>query len=131
MKMMTLTLVFGLNPDLDHITRNLLPKLVHIHDPKRPYISGSPTYSGEMFSSGEISPPEQHLWGPRAYFKAPFYAENEAQFVSEIGFHGMPSLATLRAFLSDVAERPDFENPEWKSHDAPPTNPAKTRIRAK
>ena len=108
---------FGLNPDLDHITRNLLPKLVHIHDPKLPYISGSPTYSGEMFSSGEISPPEQHLWGPRAYFKAPFYAENEAQFVSEIGFHGMPSLATLRAFLSDVAERPDFENPEWKSHE--------------
>ena len=34
---------FGLNPDLDHITRNLLPKLVHIPDPKRPYISGSPT----------------------------------------------------------------------------------------
>lgn len=108
---------FGLNPDLDQITRHLLPKLVHIHDPKRPYIHGSPTYSGQMVSSGEISPPEQHLWGPRSYFKAPFYKENTAQFVSEIGFHGMPSITTLRAFLTDVDERPDFDSPEWKSHE--------------
>ena len=108
---------FGLDPDLDHITRELLQKLVHMHDPGRPYIAGSPTYSSEMFKSRQLSAPEQHLWGPRAYFKAPFYTDSGAQFVSEIGFHGMPSLVSLKSFLSEVDERPDFESPEWRSHE--------------
>ncbi|HPN73271.1 MAG TPA: hypothetical protein PKZ41_04675, partial [Candidatus Omnitrophota bacterium] len=44
--------------------------------------------------------PEQHLWGPRDYFKGDFYTHHTAHFVSEIGYHGCPNVSSLRRFLS-------------------------------
>jgi beta-mannosidase len=41
-----------------------------------------------------------HLWGPRGFYKAPFYTENIARFVSEIGYHGCPNLESLKKMMS-------------------------------
>ena len=40
--------------------------------------------------------PEDHLWGPRGYYKDPFYTDGStALFVSEIGYHGMSEPAVV------------------------------------
>ena len=52
--------------------------------------------------------PEVHLWGPRGYFKAPFYTDTPAHFVSEIGYHGCPARSSLERMFD-----PDFVYP-WK-----------------
>ena len=47
--------------------------------------------------------PEEHLWGPRDYFKSTYYTEHTAEFVSEIGYHGCPSLSSLKRFIDEQA----------------------------
>ena len=44
-----------------------------------------------------------HLWGPRGYYKAPFYTNVNAHFVSEIGYHGCPDRTSLEKMFD-----PDF-----------------------
>jgi beta-mannosidase len=41
-----------------------------------------------------------HLWGPRGFYKAPFYTENNARFVSEIGYHGAPNVESLKKMMT-------------------------------
>jgi beta-mannosidase len=62
--------------------------------------------------------PEQHLWGPRDYFKSPFYAENTAHFASEIGYHGCPNVSSLQRFLTPGGLWPWQDNDEWRAHAA-------------
>jgi beta-mannosidase len=107
-----------LNPDMDVLTRELLPKVIHLHDPYRAYIAGSPTYTGEMLNGNDLNPPEQHLWGDRASFKAPFYSDTSAQFVSEVGFQGMPSVKTLQRFLPDLTNRVSVDDVAWRYHES-------------
>lgn len=37
--------------------------------------------------------PENHLWGPRDYFKSDYYREAPALFASEMGYHGCPQFS--------------------------------------
>jgi beta-mannosidase len=108
----------NLNPDMDVLTRDLLPKVIHRHDPYRAYIAGSPTYTGEMLNSNDLNPPEQHLWGDRASFKASFYSDTSAQFVSEVGFQGLPNVKTLRRFLPDLTDHVLIEDVAWRYHES-------------
>jgi beta-mannosidase len=39
------------------------------------------------------------MWGPRGYYKAPFYTEAVAVFVSEIGYHGCPNRESLEKMM--------------------------------
>ncbi len=101
-----------LDPNTDVISRQVLPQAVREYDPKTAYLPSSPFISSEVFSlSNRINPeasPEMHLWGPRGYFKAPFYTANRAKFVSEIGYHGCPSRESLEKMME-----PEFVYP-WK-----------------
>jgi len=87
------------DPNDEPISRQLLPSMVRRLDPKTPYLPSSPYISSEAFElAGRVDQsfaPEQHLWGPRGYYKAPFYTENIAKFVSEIGYHGCPDRESL------------------------------------
>ena len=88
-----------IDPNTDVISRQVLPLSVREWDPKTPYLPSSPFISEEAFKINnqikmELSP-EMHLWGPRGYYKAPFYTENNAKFVSEIGYHGAPNIESL------------------------------------
>jgi beta-mannosidase len=92
-----------LDPNTDVISREVLPQAVREWDPKTPYLPSSPFISEEAFAVEHkiISDysPEMHLWGPRGYYKAPFYTENDARFVSEIGYHGCPNVESLEKMM--------------------------------
>jgi len=89
-----------LDPNANRITREVLPQVVRRCDPWRPYLPSSPYMAPAVFASGDHSlMPEQHLWGPRDYYKSRYYTETTAHFVSEIGYHGCPCIESLKEFL--------------------------------
>jgi len=104
-----------LDPNTDVISRQVLPQAVREYDPKTAYLPSSPFISEAVFRlSKSIDPeasPERHLWGPRGYYKAPFYTANRAKFVSEIGYHGCPDRNSLEMMME-----PDFVYPWTEGH---------------
>jgi beta-mannosidase len=108
-----------LDPNENRITREILPQVVRRCDPWRPYLPSSPYIAPAVFAAGDNSlMPEQHLWGPRDYYKSRFYTETTAHFVSEIGYHGCPAIDSLEEFLSTEALWPWKGNDEWRIHAA-------------
>jgi beta-mannosidase len=108
----------GLDPNTNRLNRQVIPEVLHRCDPFRTYIPSSPNIpvSLEKFNDVFSVTPEQHLWGPRGYFKSPFYTSHTANFIGEIGYHGCPEPASLRQFLSPGSVWPWQENPEWQIH---------------
>ncbi len=112
-----------IDPNTDVISRRVLPDMVRRLDPHTPYLPSSPYISPEAFKiHGRVASdviPEQHLWGPRGYYKAPFYTETKAVFVSEIGYHGCPSRESLEKMMDAEFVYPwgkDFEwNDQWQT----------------
>ena len=101
------------------LTREVLPGVVAQLDPSRPYLPSSPYITPEAARLGVTTVmPEQHLWGPRDYFKSSFYTQHTAHFVSEIGYHGCPNVSSLKRFLSPEALWPWEGNEEWRIHAA-------------
>ena len=86
------------NPNHNSLTRNVLLRAVELHDYSRPYLPSSPYISDAAFK-GEGLRPEDHLWGPRDYFKGPYYRDTFTHFASETGYHGFPSPKSLEKFL--------------------------------
>ena len=73
--------------------------------------------SPEVIATGQLKlMPEDHLWGPRDYFKSNFYTEHTAHFVSEVGYDGCPGLSSLKRFLDDKHLWPWQNNPWWALH---------------
>lgn len=108
----------GLDPTQDALTRRVLPQAVRRHDLDTAYTPGSPAYTSEMVARGLTArAAEQHLWGDRASYKASFYSDSAAEFVSEIGFHGMPNGRALDRFLPDGHRAVDPDDPIWKLHE--------------
>jgi beta-mannosidase len=103
------------DPNLDRISREVLPRAVSSFDPYRPYLPSSPYYSSAVVAAGGNTKlmPEVHLWGPRGYFKAPFYTESPANFVSEIGYHGCPSRSSLERMFDPQFVEPWVKGREW------------------
>ncbi|MBO5105842.1 MAG: beta galactosidase jelly roll domain-containing protein, partial [Clostridia bacterium] len=111
------------DPNVNHLTREVLPRVVERLDPARPYIPSSPYISPEAFQKGgnhEAADvfPEDHLWGSRDYFKSRFYTESKAYFVSEMGYHGCPAKESIEKFITPKYVWPYFENPEWTIHSS-------------
>ncbi len=111
------------DPNHNKLTREVLAEVCERYDGMRPYIPSSPYIDEEVFSTGK-PPSEDHLWGPRDYFKGSFYKDQSvANFASETGYHGCPSPASLRKFISEgsINDRGDgalCTNPEWLVHSA-------------
>ncbi len=112
------------NPDHNSLTREVLPKVIELNDPNRPFLPSSPYISGAEYEAGMraqvIGSPlvEDHLWGPRDYFKSDFYKTNRACFVSETGYHGCPSLESIKKFISPEKVWPYHNNDEWILHSS-------------
>lgn len=112
------------NPDHNTLTREVLSKCVELNDIGRPYLPSSPYITGEMYDKGERSQVlgsrlvEDHLWGPRDYFKSDFYKNNMAHFVSETGYHGCPSLESIKKFITPERVWPYSNNKEWILHSS-------------
>ena len=88
------------DPNTNIITRDVLRKAMNAHDYSRPYLPSSPFVSEKAYNGGHILP-EEHLWGPRDYFKGEFYKNSECHFASETGYHGFPAPNTLKRFLKN------------------------------
>ncbi len=105
----------GLDPQHNRLTREVIPQVLQRLDPQRSYLPGSPFYSPEALRQDKPNP-EQHLWGPRGYYKSPFYTRHSAHFISEIGYHGCPSPESLREFLPADQLWPWDRHQSWQTH---------------
>jgi beta-mannosidase len=105
-------------PSMNSITRQVLPVAVFENDPVRDYLPGSPYMSDELKEKNcPDAAPEQHLWGPRDSWKNPFYLNNTAIFAGEIGYHGMPSAASVRKFIpAGSVNARSADDPNWLCH---------------
>ncbi|MDR2921318.1 MAG: glycoside hydrolase family 2 [Tannerella sp.] len=99
---------FNINPNKDVVSRKVLPQVIYEMDPTRPFLPSSPYLSQAAYEEGSNEDlfPENHLWGPRGYYKDPFYTEAKARFVSEIGYHGCPNRESLEKMFTK-----DYVNP--------------------
>ena len=106
-----------MDPNDDIVSRITIPAVLYEIDPTRPYLPSSPYWSKELvatsYSTDNI--PEDHLWGPRGYYKDPFYTEAKCIFVSEIGYHGMPNRESLEKMFPAESVYPwsDVKNRTW------------------
>ena len=108
------------NPDKNVVTREVLARVCEAHDFTRPYLPSSPYITEEAYVGGKPTS-EEHLWGPRDYFKGPYYNTTVCHFASETGYHGCPAPASLRKFISKEELWPCFKengfpNDEWEAH---------------
>ncbi|NLA59113.1 MAG: glycoside hydrolase family 2 [Firmicutes bacterium] len=109
----------GLQAEYNRISREILPEMVRRCDPYRAYVPSSPYISPEANKYGmnyHHYTPEQHLWGPRDYFKSRFFSENSAHFIGEIGYHGCPNASSIKRFISPDKLWPYHDNDEWRWH---------------
>jgi beta-mannosidase len=111
---------YGRDPNFNRLTREVLPDVITMEDPVRPFIPSSPYVDEDAAKLPEEYLPENHLWGPRDYYKSNFYKGTLCQFVSEIGYHGCVSLASLKKFISQEKLWPWQNNDEWQIHAASP-----------
>ncbi|MBQ9714190.1 MAG: hypothetical protein IJV83_02595 [Clostridia bacterium] len=110
-----------LNPNFNVLTRDVILHELRNHDATRPYLPSSPYIDEIVYKYG--MPAEDHLWGPRDYFKGDFYGTAEANFASEIGYHGCPSPKSLAKFISAEQMPKDSiyeicDKPDWLVHAA-------------
>lgn len=108
------------DPNDNIITRKTLKEVCRIHDFARPYLPSSPYIDDFAFESKKPLS-EDHLWGPRDYFKGSFYKNSLCHFASETGYHGCPSPNSLKKFIPEDKLWPIFEEngntvPEWQIH---------------
>lgn len=111
----------GIDPNYNKVTRVVLRDVVMANDPLTPYLPSSPYYSEKAFAEmkkGKTiyeSATEVHVWGSRDYYKAPFYVGQTASFISESGYHGSPSVESLKKFIHPDKLYPNI-NDEWSFH---------------
>lgn len=113
-----------MDPNQNVLTRHVLPTVLQTYDGFRPYLPSSPYVDDVAFESGK-RPPEQHLWGPRNFFKSAYYQNANALFASETGFHGCPSPTSLAAYIPQALLWPPFAengrpNEVWLAHATSP-----------
>lgn len=96
----------------NRISKELLPRLLQAHDPYRYYVCSSPEVP-EGFTLDNV--PEQHTWGPRAWYKDPYYRDCTAAFIGEAGYHGCPAPESIAKFIPPEDIWPT-RNRSWAAH---------------
>ncbi|MDF2720510.1 MAG: glycoside hydrolase family 2, partial [Paenibacillus sp.] len=110
-----------IDPNQNRLSRVILRDALAKQDPYRPYLPSSPYYSEAFWQRRDLSLlPENHLWGPRDYYKSPFYTEHKHPFVSEIGYHGCPSVSSIKKFIDADSLWPWHNNKQWALHCTDP-----------
>jgi beta-mannosidase len=109
-----------MDPNLNRLTREVLPRVIYEHDPLRPYIPSSPYVDEQAFAT-QRKTSEEHLWGPRDYFKGNYYKNSVCHFASETGYHGCPSPSSVKRFIAPDKVWPFVDgngtpNDDWICH---------------
>ncbi len=105
-----------LDPNKNKLTREVLPAVLADLDPMRAYIPSSPYFDEECFAKGTELSPENHLWGPRDYYRSEYYENSLAHFASEIGYHGCPNVESVKRFITSEKLWAPEGNEEWRVH---------------
>ena len=110
-----------LDPNFNKLTRDVILREIRNHDATRPYLPSSPYLDATAYRYG--MPAEDHLWGPRDFFKGEFYGKSECHFASETGYHGCPSPKSLEKFIpAESMPKTSIydicENGDWLIHAA-------------
>ena len=110
-----------LDPNFNKLTRDIILREIRNHDATRPYLPSSPYLDPIAYRYGK--PAEDHLWGPRDFFKGEFYGKSECHFASETGYHGCPSPASVKKFIPAESMPKDSiydicGNADWLVHAA-------------
>ena len=110
------------NPERNLLTRKVLSEVCEYHDYTRPYLASSP-YITERAAHEHLPTSEDHLWGPRDYFKGNYYRNTVCHFASETGYHGCPSPSTMKKIIPEHDLYPWFgedgnARPSWLAHAA-------------
>lgn len=81
------------------LTRKVIPDVIKKLDGTRPYLPSSPYV--DIYAEEHPKEPlsEDHLWGPRDYFKGEFYNNATCYFTSETGYHALNNLSSLEKFI--------------------------------
>ena len=108
------------DPNTHIVTRKTIPEALTLCDHTRPYLPSSPYIDEEAYKAGYKFLPEDHLWGPRDYFKGSYYAQTSAHFASEMGYHGCNAPEAIAKFISPDKLWPWNDNHEWLVHCASP-----------
>jgi len=113
-------LFYGENyrPSTNKINRVILADAVERNDPTRPYLASSPYMSDAIFDNKRLMNSEDHLWGERDYHKSDFHKHSKCHFVSEAGYHGCPSLESIKKFISPEKVWHYKDNDEWILHSS-------------
>jgi beta-mannosidase len=108
----------GRDPGRNRLTREVLPQVLERLDPQRAYLPSSPYIPPVLVQRADAwtATPEQHLWGPRGYYKSPFYTQHSAHFIGEIGYHGCPNVSSIERFITPEHLWPWQDNGEWQVH---------------
>ncbi len=123
------------DPANNVLTRKVIPEVLREQDFTRPYLPSSP-YLDEtaieamkhpenivsMQGTADIS--EDHLWGPRDYFKGDYYRTAGCHFASETGYHGCPAPASLRSYIPENELWPIFDKGTEEDPFAGDPNPS-------
>ncbi len=118
----------GLSPELDKLTREVIPSALAISDPHRIYYPSTPLFSKEYYKKyggfflitlkdieeNRVYLSEEHYWWHRDDFRA--FKNIKHNFVGEIGYSGCPNISTVKKFTDNLNPfSPD--NPELKKRD--------------
>ena len=115
-----------IDPNSNVITRKAIPTAISKVDSykgidTRPYLPSSPYCDEEAYATKKPMS-EEHLWGPRDYFKGRFYKTSVCCFASETGYHGCPAPDSLKKFIAPENLWPwrekgeDYANKAWLAH---------------
>jgi len=96
----------------NRVAHETLVRALQAHDPYRFFVRSSPEIP-DGFGLNDV--PEQHNWGPRAYYKDDFYKHSTASFIGEAGYHGCPAPSSIRKFISPENVWP-WDNKPWAHH---------------
>ena len=105
------------DPNKNILTRNVIAEQVRINSPSVPYLPSSPFIDEEAYKSGRPTS-EDHLWGPRDYFKGDYYKNTVCHFASETGYHGCPSPSSLKKYIPEEHLWPCLNDKYWACHAA-------------
>lgn len=108
------------NPNMDVVSRQTIARVIFEFDPTRPYLPSSPYFSQATYDAGGSFDllPEDHIWGPRGYYKDDFYKNPKCQFVSEIGYHGCPNKSSLERMMPEGQVYPWEAGSDHRWNDA-------------
>ena len=107
---------FKKHPSGNRVTRDVIHSVVEYEDPVRPFLPSSPFVDKEAEGYPEEYLPENHLWGPRDYYKSNYYRNSLCCFASEIGYHGCPSRESIEEFIPADKLWPWQDNDDWMVH---------------